>query len=160
MRAGIVIGVVAVSCAFACRRDDADDWAKARFGAKEAALITSSELLGRDVYDVPPYLPRPFVVMYSDETMRPLGFHVLNKTMTGVAQSRAEIRAYVTVSMQVSGKTFAHTKQGAAVTSDSKVQAIRISDQQRNLSMHAWVEGHSTSALESFLSSLPSEPPR
>jgi hypothetical protein len=145
-----------------CRGDNADDWARTTFGEAGArAVLREGHLLGPDATG-PAYLPRPFVVFSSDVTGKLLGFHVLNKTLTGVAQSREEIAAYVTVSKSDGVHIIGHEKMGGApIVHSSKFQVIEIQipDPKFPVSFKKYIEGHSPTDLADFITKLPPSPP-
>jgi hypothetical protein len=164
MRRLVLAVLFSVAFAFAsgCGGDNADDWAMATFGAAGArAILREGHLLGPDATG-PAYLPRPFIVFSSDVTGKALGFHSLNKTLPGIAQSRDEIAAYVTVSKSDGVHIIGHERMGGApIAQSSKYQVIeiQIADPKFPVGFKKYLEGHSPTDLADFLSKLPTSPP-
>jgi hypothetical protein len=151
-----------MAAAIGCGGDNADDWARSTFGEAGArAILREGHLLGPDGTG-PAYLPRPFIVFSSDVTGKALGFHTLNKTLPGIAQSRDEIAAYVTVSKSDGVHIIGHERMGGApISQSSKFQVIeiQIADAKFPVGFKKYLEGHSPTDLAEFLSKLPSSPP-
>jgi hypothetical protein len=159
-----LIGSLAVlTSTIACGGDNANDWANATFGEAGArAILREGHLLGHDA-EGPAFLPRPFVVFDSNVMGQALGFHTLNKKLAGIATSRDEIAAYVTVSKSDGMHIIGHERKGGApIAQSSKYQVIeiQIADPKQQIGFKKYVEGHSPKDLEDFLTNLPtSQPP-
>lgn len=156
----LLLGLVATP---ACGGENANDWANATFGQAGArAILREGHLLGHDA-EGPAYLPRPFIVFDSNVMGQALGFHVLNKKLPGIAQTREEIAAYVTVSKSDGVHVIGHERKGGApIPQSSKYQVIeiQIADPKQQIGFKKYIEGHSAKDLEDFLLKLPtSQPP-
>src|SRR5262249_32564289 len=123
--------------------------------------LREGHLLGHDG-EGPAYLPRPFLVFRSNTMGQALGFHLLNKTLPGIARSRDEIAAYVTVANSDGVHVIGHERMGGApIAQSSKYQIveIQIADPKQTIGFKKYIEGHAPKDLEDFLVNLPGSPP-